>query len=257
MVVSVSDPFGFAQTIERARSRRPGHGVPAHRTSSSPRRSEGAATARRPTRSGPAAVTLDGDEFAALREYEIGDDLRKVHWPATARTGELFIRQDTSYREPHVVVVLDTRADCPRRRLVRGRGGGGRVAARATDARRSTGRGPDGRRRRPLPGRRRRGRARSVEHGRARRLVGGARSRRRLGAVPRSSSSPGTSPAATPTPCGGPCNRTGRCVLVTTAASGPATPPLGAVTHVAVRDRDVAGAWNRTMLGGTRGRART
>jgi len=55
------------------------------------------------------AITADGDEFTALREYEVGDDLRKVHWPATARTGDLFIRRDVAYREPRVVVLLDTR----------------------------------------------------------------------------------------------------------------------------------------------------
>lgn len=55
------------------------------------------------------ALTLDGDEFTTLREYEMGDDLRKVHWPATARTGELFIRQNVAFREPQVVILLDTR----------------------------------------------------------------------------------------------------------------------------------------------------
>lgn len=56
------------------------------------------------------AIALDGDEFTSLREYEVGDDLRKVHWPATARTGELFIRQDVAYREPQVAILLDIRA---------------------------------------------------------------------------------------------------------------------------------------------------
>jgi uncharacterized protein (DUF58 family) len=110
MVVSLSEPFGLAKlTSELGPIDQVTVYPRIHDLASPPlgggglRASADAARAR--------SVTLDGDEFAALREYEIGDDLRKVHWPATARTGELFIRQDASYREPHVVVVLDTRAD--------------------------------------------------------------------------------------------------------------------------------------------------
>ena len=110
MVVSISDPFGLAQVSSELGPIDQVTVYPRIHDLASPplgggglRASADAVRAR--------TVTLDGDEFAALREYEIGDDLRKVHWPATARTGELFIRQDASYREPHVVVVLDTRAD--------------------------------------------------------------------------------------------------------------------------------------------------
>ena len=35
----------------------------------------------------------EGDEFHALRPYVIGDDLRRVHWPATAHSGDLVVRQ--------------------------------------------------------------------------------------------------------------------------------------------------------------------
>lgn len=110
MIVSLSDPFGLAQTSSELGTIDQVTVYPRIHDLASPplgggglRASADAVRAR--------SVTLEGDEFAALREYEIGDDLRKVHWPATARTGELFIRQDASYREPHVVVVLDTRAD--------------------------------------------------------------------------------------------------------------------------------------------------
>ena len=49
-----------------------------------------------------------GDEFYALRAYEEGDDLRKVHWASSLRTGELVIRQEELLAEPHVLVILDT-----------------------------------------------------------------------------------------------------------------------------------------------------
>jgi uncharacterized protein (DUF58 family) len=48
-----------------------------------------------------------GDEFVTLREYEVGDDLRRVHWRSTARTGELMIRQDEARWRSRAAVVLD------------------------------------------------------------------------------------------------------------------------------------------------------
>ena len=48
-----------------------------------------------------------GDEFVTLRDYEVGDDLRRVHWRSTARTGELMIRQDEARWRSRAAVVLD------------------------------------------------------------------------------------------------------------------------------------------------------
>ena len=50
-----------------------------------------------------------GEEFYTMRGYELGDDLRRIHWPSVARTGELMIRQDESARRATAVVLLDTR----------------------------------------------------------------------------------------------------------------------------------------------------
>ncbi len=50
------------------------------------------------------------DEFLALREYAVGDDLRRIHWRSTARVGELMVRDDESAWRPHTVLVLDNRA---------------------------------------------------------------------------------------------------------------------------------------------------
>ena len=59
---------------------------------------------------GARAVVSDlGDEFLTLREYEVGDDLRRVHWRSTARTGELMIRQDEARWRSRAAVVLDVR----------------------------------------------------------------------------------------------------------------------------------------------------
>ncbi len=61
---------------------------------------------------GPSAVyrlAPAGDEFYAVREYESGDDLRKIHWRSVARTGQLMIRQDEARFFPRATVLLDTR----------------------------------------------------------------------------------------------------------------------------------------------------
>lgn len=55
------------------------------------------------------ALASGGDEFFALRPYVIGDELRRVHWRASARTGELVVRQDERPRTGRVTVLLDLR----------------------------------------------------------------------------------------------------------------------------------------------------
>jgi uncharacterized protein (DUF58 family) len=47
--------------------------------------------------------------FAALREYVVGDDLRRVHWRTSARVGELMVREHVDTSLPRVIVVLDDR----------------------------------------------------------------------------------------------------------------------------------------------------
>lgn len=56
-----------------------------------------------PTRS----LATGGDEFFALRPYVVGDELRRVHWPASARTGELVVRQEERPRTARVTIVFD------------------------------------------------------------------------------------------------------------------------------------------------------
>ena len=48
-----------------------------------------------------------GREFESLREYQLGDELRNVAWPATARRGKLITREFTTERSQQVWVVLD------------------------------------------------------------------------------------------------------------------------------------------------------
>ena len=48
-----------------------------------------------------------GMEFAEVREYSPGDDIRSIDWNVTARTGKLHVRQYAEERELTVVIACD------------------------------------------------------------------------------------------------------------------------------------------------------
>lgn len=50
-----------------------------------------------------------GEDFFTLRPYDEGDDLRRIHWPATARAGDLLIRQEEDLWQAGVTVAVDLR----------------------------------------------------------------------------------------------------------------------------------------------------
>lgn len=55
------------------------------------------------------ASTVD-DEFAALRDYVPGDDVRRIHWRSTARRGSPVVRQFDVPWQRRTTVLLDLRA---------------------------------------------------------------------------------------------------------------------------------------------------
>jgi len=57
----------------------------------------------------PATVGPTGEDLYGLRPYEVGDDLRRVHWPSTARTGDLVVRQLELPWQGRATVLLDNR----------------------------------------------------------------------------------------------------------------------------------------------------
>lgn len=59
----------------------------------------------------PTSLGRTGEEFFALRPFQIGDELRKVHWPASARYDELQVRQTELPWQGRATVLLDLRAD--------------------------------------------------------------------------------------------------------------------------------------------------
>jgi uncharacterized protein (DUF58 family) len=51
-----------------------------------------------------------GFDFHSVREYEQGESLRRVHWPTTARRGQLMVKELDDAPRDSVVVVLDCHA---------------------------------------------------------------------------------------------------------------------------------------------------
>lgn len=65
-----------------------------------------------------------GMEFADVREYEPGDDVRFIDWNVTARTGKPFIKRFTEERELTIMLAVDmsasgsfTSEDAPKRKI--------------------------------------------------------------------------------------------------------------------------------------------
>ncbi len=103
--VSRQDPFGFAHSDRTAGS--PHDLIVTPRVTPLPgsglARSSNDGSIRELVRQ--AAPT--SDELIA-REYRPGDALRRVNWPATARHGELMVRQEEQRSNPEARILLDT-----------------------------------------------------------------------------------------------------------------------------------------------------
>lgn len=52
-------------------------------------------------------INRGGSDFYALRQFSSGDELRRVHWPSTARHDELMVRQDELPWQGRLTVVID------------------------------------------------------------------------------------------------------------------------------------------------------
>jgi uncharacterized protein (DUF58 family) len=52
-----------------------------------------------------------GDDDLLPREHRPGDDMRRIHWRATARYGELMVRREEQVHDRGVLVILDDRTE--------------------------------------------------------------------------------------------------------------------------------------------------
>jgi len=110
LAVSVSDPFGLARRTWTLSAVGDVLVCPQVHDIIAPRQAGGRLVASVETVQARAQAA-DGEDFLTLREYEVGDDLRRVHWRSTARVGELMIRQDEAQWRARALVVLDARAE--------------------------------------------------------------------------------------------------------------------------------------------------
>jgi uncharacterized protein (DUF58 family) len=56
------------------------------------------------------ALSARGDDDLLPREHRQGDDMRRIHWPATARQGDLMVRREEQAWHSALTVVLDDAA---------------------------------------------------------------------------------------------------------------------------------------------------
>ena len=59
---------------------------------------------------------LGAADDVLIREYRQGDDVRRVHWRSTARTGALMVRREERSWDPSATVLIDNRAAAYSRR---------------------------------------------------------------------------------------------------------------------------------------------
>nr|WP_246416028.1 DUF58 domain-containing protein [Nocardioides luti] len=106
MSVRVSDPFGLVELGRAFRTTVPLTVTP--RTVPLPQIPLGGAW----TGSGdnrPRAFAIGSAEDVTVREYRRGDDLRRVHWRSSARTGELMVRREEQPWQSRATLFLDNR----------------------------------------------------------------------------------------------------------------------------------------------------
>jgi uncharacterized protein (DUF58 family) len=62
------------------------------------------------------SVAAAGEDDVAVREYRYGDELRRVHWRATAKQGSIMVRREEQPWESRATLLLDLRASAHRGR---------------------------------------------------------------------------------------------------------------------------------------------
>ena len=106
LTVRVSDPFGFVE-LTRSFAERSTMIVTPQVHALAANRLSGEWSGTGDNR--PRAFAAAGSEDVTVREYRQGDELRRVHWPSTARSGELMVRREEQPWQSRSTLVLDTR----------------------------------------------------------------------------------------------------------------------------------------------------
>jgi Protein of unknown function DUF58 len=62
----------------------------------------------------PRAFAAAGTEDVTVREYRLGDDLRRIHWRSSARADELMVRREEQPHQSRATLLLDARSSAHR-----------------------------------------------------------------------------------------------------------------------------------------------
>lgn len=105
--VTVSDPFGIATRTVILGGATPFLVYPRTETLTLPRDTGRRRTMVSSAKRQPTGAT--GEDFYTLREYVPGDDLRRIHWGATAKRDRYMIRQEETPWHARATILLDDR----------------------------------------------------------------------------------------------------------------------------------------------------
>jgi uncharacterized protein (DUF58 family) len=103
--LTLSDPFGLVRRTRPGVGRSPLSVHPPVRILDTAPGGRGQGGGLR--QGGPSGTT--GGEFASLRAWRVGDDLRQVHWVSTARLDRLMVRQEDAATIRRCTVAIDLR----------------------------------------------------------------------------------------------------------------------------------------------------
>jgi uncharacterized protein (DUF58 family) len=106
--ITITDPFGVARLTSSASGTSQFLAFPRTEQLILPKDSGSRRTITTSARRQPTGS--HGEDFYTLREYVEGDDLRRIHWPATAKRDRYMIRQEETPWHARATILLDDRA---------------------------------------------------------------------------------------------------------------------------------------------------
>lgn len=106
LTVRTADPFGLVQ-LDRKFAATSEVLVTPQIVPLSPLRGGGGAGSTGDAR--PHRIGVVGQDDVLVREYQQGDDVRRVHWRSTARRGQLMVRREEQAWDPSASILLDSR----------------------------------------------------------------------------------------------------------------------------------------------------
>jgi uncharacterized protein (DUF58 family) len=105
LAITVSDPFGVARVTSIGTDASTFLAYPRTEQLDLPKDSGKRKTTTVSARRQPTGA--QGEDFYTLREYVEGDDLRRIHWPATAKRNRYMIRQEETPWHARATILLD------------------------------------------------------------------------------------------------------------------------------------------------------